>query len=139
MGTSPETVRRVRQSLHQVDGDVTNRLAAPDPSNALPVVSPRSEERRRVRLCPPCGADTATISTPDGKRFAEWYDRTDPGEDSLSHVSGVPLSRAYEVADGARRRARVWISFAKDSKSEPELAAPVARSDLTRPGEGGTQ
>jgi hypothetical protein len=114
VGTSPETVRRVRQSLHQVDGGLTNGLAVPDPSNAVPVVSPRSEERCPVWLCPPCGADTAMMSTPDGKRFAEWYDRTDPGEDSLSNVDGVPLSRAYEVADGARRRARVWISFAKE-------------------------
>jgi hypothetical protein len=43
-------------------------------------------------------------STPDGKEFAAWFDRTNVGRDWRMHVAAMPLSRVYEVADEARRR-----------------------------------
>ena len=55
----------------------------------------------------------ACSSTDDGARFATWFDRYDVDEAALfEHPAVVPVSRAYEVIDEARRRARFWSQFA---------------------------
>jgi ParB/Sulfiredoxin domain len=111
VGSSPETVRRVkrdmtrrRSSLAPVQED------APAGTNTLPAVEP---EPPLVADFWPSATDRAITSTPDGEEFADWFDRTDIRPDWRAHVMSVPLSRVYEVADDARRRARVWSEFSQ--------------------------
>ena len=111
VGSSPETVRRVKQ-------DLTRRRSSPAPvqeqppggTSILPAVEP---EPAPVADRWPSATDRAITSTPDGKEFADWFDRTDIRLDWRAHVMSVPLSRVYEVADDARRRARVWSEFSE--------------------------
>ena len=56
----------------------------------------------------------ALLTSDGGDDFVTWFDSTMVDEaDSWTHVSAVPLSRTYEVADEARRRAAFWSSFAE--------------------------
>ena len=49
-----------------------------------------------------------------GEQFVEWFDATTVDDaDGWAHLGVVPLSRTYEVADEARRRAAFWASFAE--------------------------
>jgi ParB-like chromosome segregation protein Spo0J len=89
VGTSPETVRRIRQRVQResLTESGTAEIVAID--------------------------DTAVASTSDGQRFAAWLNHTGVGDDWQRHVDTIPLSRVYEVADEARRRARAWTEFAE--------------------------
>jgi ParB-like chromosome segregation protein Spo0J len=108
VGTSPETVRRVRHSLEHQERTGRNREAAFEGevvalTRSTPPVTPRR----------PTAADPAMTSTSCGMRFAAWFDASNPGADWWEFVLAVPLSRVYEVADEARRRATVWGEFAE--------------------------
>jgi hypothetical protein len=68
-------------------------------------------EKQPVRAVSP---DRALSSTPEGTFFGEWFDKTRVSDDDCDeHRLSVPLSRIYEVADEARRRAMVWTNFAR--------------------------
>jgi hypothetical protein len=61
---------------------------------------------------PPPADDEAFASTDSGRTFVGWFERNAISEDWEVHVGAVPLSRVYEIADEARRRASAWSEFA---------------------------
>lgn len=92
---SPETVRRIRRDLE----------GAPPPAvGTLPRVPPAPAEDWK--------ADPAMASSPELAVLLEWLERTEPGSELASLAASVPLSRVYELADEARRRAAFWTAFA---------------------------
>lgn len=103
VGCSPETVRSVRSAL-------TANTEAPTDS---PTTGGRSsmQRDRQVELRE-WSADSALSSTDDGSTFAIWFERTSIATEWHRHVLTIPLSRVYEVADEARRRAEQWRDFA---------------------------
>ncbi len=110
VGASPETVRSVKNKLR------TGQTAAPrrtsgDPAPEATVLGLLSRKQRQAR---PWQEDRALAAGDGGVKFVEWFDATsvDP-VDSWEHVGVVPLSRVYEVADEARRRAAFWAGFAE--------------------------
>jgi ParB-like chromosome segregation protein Spo0J len=65
-------------------------------------------------------SDSACSSTEESVNFAGWFDRTCIDMPTcLAHVTSVPLSRVYEVADESRRRAQVWADFAAALQRRP--------------------
>lgn len=111
-GVSPETVRSVRKELQ-------DRNEGPEPTQPrrrqVEMTVERFLELRRqhVSVAPaPWRGDNAFLSTPTGTSFVEWFDATAVDE-RINHAEEVPLSRAYDVADDARRRARFWATFAE--------------------------
>jgi hypothetical protein len=95
-GASPETVRRVRMDLESL----------PEPIAAPP-------RRARPADPPTWRADPALTSRADLGELLEWFERTEPGDDPYRYVTSVPLSRVYEMADEARRRATFWNELAR--------------------------
>jgi hypothetical protein len=59
----------------------------------------------------PWRGDSAFSSTTEGETFVAWFDSTNVA-DHPSRIDEVPLSRIYEIADEARRRAAFWSAFA---------------------------
>jgi ParB-like chromosome segregation protein Spo0J len=133
VGASPETVRRVRQSLEQRDQRHPSDVAgAPSQLN---VVSLTPIAGSLIAPSLRSGADSAVTSTPDGKHFADWFDRTGLDTNWRSHALAVPLSRVYEVADEARRRARDWSEFADlvERRAHASRAGTWSLRALTEP------
>jgi ParB-like nuclease domain len=102
-GTSPATVRSVR-----------NR---PGPASERTLTDAEGAEgmspgRPAVRWTSPWASDPALAATTEGKSFARWLEQTNIGEESQDFIARIPLSRVYEVADEARRRAGAWMAFA---------------------------
>jgi ParB-like chromosome segregation protein Spo0J len=101
VGASPETVRSVKLRMNE-----TARNREPSPGATI------------LGLHMDCGArgltdDPTFVSRDDGDTFAKLFDATTVERASLlAHVESVPLSRIYEVADEARRRADYWREFA---------------------------
>lgn len=93
-GTSPATVRAVKAEQ--------SHLAVEDRPQVVPVIRP-------VRSWV---ADAALLSAEEGETFVGWFERTTIKEEWRSFLAGIPLSRVYEVADEARRRAAAWTEFA---------------------------
>jgi hypothetical protein len=93
-GVSPETVRLVRLNMAQVPSQVEVCEAA----DATEPILWRD--------------DHALLSSAQGDAFLEWFERTAVEEADVSRVGSVPLSRAYQIADEARRRADIWQQFA---------------------------
>jgi hypothetical protein len=60
----------------------------------------------------PSTADDAFVSTESGRTFLDWFSNNTIADDWAAHVAAVPLSRVYEIADEARRRAAAWSEFA---------------------------
>jgi ParB-like chromosome segregation protein Spo0J len=111
VGTSPETVRRVRHTLEQQDP--SGRAVASGANCELGTVVALSRPNPlAVGPRHPAAADPALTSTSSGQQFAAWFDAGNPGADWWDYVLAVPLSRVYEIADEARRRANVWDEFA---------------------------
>lgn len=100
-GSSPETVRKVRRQLEQGSRQSLTAHPAVIPSPGHPVTARVSPSR-----------DAAFVSTDAGMSFATWFERTSISGDWLDHVQSVPLSRVYEIADEALRRAAAWKDFA---------------------------
>jgi hypothetical protein len=103
-GCSPATVRAVRASLRPAPA----RPEPGTPSGGLPSPGPN-----RARPLKPWESDLAYVSELPPRQFAAWFDRTTL-EQSECHLyaANVPLSRVYEVAEEATRRARLWAGFA---------------------------
>jgi DNA-binding CsgD family transcriptional regulator len=122
LGVSPETVRSVRRSLADRDEAPAPRpVAAPVPSWVPSPIAPRPQ--------PTWQDDRAFQSTASGCSFVDWFESTQVdaiGE--RKRASEVPLSRVYEVADEALRRAAFWKSFAEDL----EARTRPARAGLSR-------
>ena len=106
VGASPETVRSVRNEVRAGVGAKYASLAEP---GTVPVL-----DAAPVEISAPPREDPAFTDRDGGEAFVEWFEATaveelDPG----SHIEAVPLSRVYEIADAARRRAEFWSQFAK--------------------------
>jgi ParB-like chromosome segregation protein Spo0J len=101
VGASPETVRAVRQRMSDPSGTRDR------PAGAT-ILGLHTDRGRR------CFAeDPAFASREDAETFAKLFDATAVDRAALlAHVESVPLSRIYEVADEARRRADLWREFA---------------------------
>jgi ParB-like chromosome segregation protein Spo0J len=100
VGASPETVRSVKLRMNE-------RSTGTDPRGAT--ILGLYKDRGRQRL----GEDPAFASREDADTFAKLFDATTVDRAALlAHVESVPLSRIYEVADEARRRAGHWREFA---------------------------
>jgi hypothetical protein len=121
-GTSPATVRAARSSLAAVSKPADLPDGARDES-----ARPSSEFDCRSRLW---SSDSALLSTVEGKGFANWFERTDIGDESRDFLLGIPISRIYEIADEARRRASAWLAFA--SVLEGRVKGPQAGQERRR-------
>jgi len=110
VGASPETVCSVKNKLRAGDTVATRRTPRdPEPeATVLGLLSRKQRHQRRWQ------EDRALAARDGGPKFVEWFDTTSvDAVDSWEHVGVVPLSRVYEVADEARRRAAFWIGFAE--------------------------
>ena len=104
VNASPETVRNVRNS--RGDGRRVDAHRASQATSAGCEVTPPGLPHWWV-------GDSALNSTDEGKRLAQWLSDHEIAERMYSeHVDAVPLSRVYEVANEARRRATAWSAFA---------------------------
>lgn len=135
VGASPSTVKSVRDrvrngnGLSVVEGEkslekaITAQFVHPQNGNGHRVTVPMNglprSDGNLLLGSPPSrrhesnwGSDTAISATADGAVFSVWFSRTLIEEDWYEHVDSVPLSRSYEIADEARRRARCWNTFA---------------------------
>jgi hypothetical protein len=93
VGVSPETVRILRMNMSR-------------PAEAVALPLPREEAPPRLVAALPSGVE--------GEGFDAWFDRTSVSEgDRWRCADRVPLGRLCEVADEARRRAEMWLEFAK--------------------------
>lgn len=121
VGASPETVRSVRNRL----GLVSNH--DPTPAPAL-VIDPEATvlallTRKQRRQCS-WRDDAAMTSSDGGDAFVSWFDTTAVHDtDAWTHLGAVPLSRTYEIADEARRRAAFWTSFAQTLERQVQRRA----------------
>ena len=97
-GTSPATVRAVKARLAESD-------RADSESSVEPATAPSLSSSSRI-------TDAALLSTREGTSFAKWFERTSIDEEWRDLAQGIPVSRIYEVADEARRRAQRWLVLA---------------------------
>lgn len=110
VGTSPETVRRVRQRMAEGRGSGPSAPAIEIlPANVIALTHGTIPSMNSSAST----SDPALMSTDDGQEFAAWFDGTDPGHGWVERAASVPLSRVYELADQARCRAEVWNRFAQ--------------------------
>jgi ParB-like chromosome segregation protein Spo0J len=113
VGASPETVRSVRRNLaRQDDTGVAARVPGQEQMGATSTMAFRLHS-----LLPPnhlaWSEDQALTSTERGQDFTEWFGQSSVADEWYRYLDAVPLSRIYEVADEARRRANAWSSFAQ--------------------------
>jgi hypothetical protein len=106
VGSSPETVRRVRATISMSPGDLE---AATAPSHRF-VAPPVFREPAPALQWEP---DQALLTADEGPSLCEWLERTAPGDHWRRYLGAVPRSRVYLVADEARRRAQYWSDFAR--------------------------
>jgi ParB-like chromosome segregation protein Spo0J len=99
-GVSPTTVRAIRTSA---------RVPAPRIDLASAETNWTSTTGRLSDLWL---HDAGLQATTPGRVFAAWFDRTQLADEWHDFVNEIPLSRVYEVADEARRRASQWSIFA---------------------------
>jgi ParB-like chromosome segregation protein Spo0J len=106
VGASPETVRSVRNELRAGTGAAkyaATGSAAISVLDIAPVETP---------VAPP-SEDRAFTDRDGGQEFVDWFEATSVENlDPWSHIDAIPLSRVYEIADVARRRAEFWTRFA---------------------------
>jgi hypothetical protein len=105
-GVSPETVRTVKVRLQASPAEVS--LPAARASNQGDG-DPNQESSQYSTLW---ASDIAIQTSSDGSRFLEWFSTTAIDDEWERWAQGVPLSRIYDVADEARRRATCWHNFA---------------------------
>jgi len=109
VGASPETVRSVRNRL--AGGVAPTRSLAPVPAEHATILGLLPRAQRRAR---PWQNDRALATSDGGEEFVAWFDATAvDNADRWEYLAVVPLSRTYEVADEARRRAEFWAGFAE--------------------------
>jgi hypothetical protein len=125
VGASPETVRSVRRSIRSVEavgsaqGMAGSRPCAADRPAELTKAPP---ERPIIRSDPIGDAisdadtwtrDRALTSHANGPAFVCWFTRSNVNTEWEEYVAFIPVSRLYEVADEAHRRAECWTNFAR--------------------------
>ena len=72
-------------------------------------------------------ADSALTASEDGAAFVAWLAQTNISDDDVcKYLLAIPLSRVYEIADEAQRRAKVWTEFAR--KLEARTRSSQARA-----------
>lgn len=109
VGASPETVRSVRNEVRGRSGSQSAPTSEPVDCEAT-VLGLRSRQRPTGA---PLRADRAFTDRDGGDTFVEWFDATSIERiDLWQQIEWVPLSRIYEIADEARRRAAFWTQFA---------------------------
>jgi len=108
VGASPETVRSVRNEMRAAMGERDNGSEASEPEvTVLGLLS------RARKMSVDWRDDRAFTDHEDGQEFLEWFDSCFVEQGDLwRYVEAVPLSRVYEIADEARRRADFWTRFA---------------------------
>ena len=108
VGASPETVRSVRNELR--DGGDPNARARGKADADATVLGLLS---RKLHSTAPVREDPAFTDRDGGEQFVGWFDTASvEPQDLYRYVEAVPLSRVYEIADEARRRADFWTRFA---------------------------
>jgi hypothetical protein len=118
VGASPTTVATVRSRMKQaaagaeallIPGSAyasgtSGRVQAVEQPGAVPSASEALGNWR---------SDVSLSSTPEQKLFLAWFEKTSIQEEWTEFVDVPPLSRVYELADEARRRAQYWEKFAQ--------------------------
>lgn len=122
VGASPETVRLVRRTLTQAAGPAAPVEADPVP-RLLSLLTSEPATVDRVDW----SRDKALSSFSSSDAFVSWFESTEVDGQWISYVDSVPLSRVYEVADEARRRAQVWRGFAEALENRARHGHRVSR------------
>ena len=117
LGVSPETVRSVRSELSLCDAPADQR-AAESTDVGMTTIDQFTAMRRRRAGTTPWRDGHAFGSTEQGTTFVAWFEATSIAE-GCARVDEVPLSRVYEIADEARRRAQFWTQFADSLERRP--------------------
>lgn len=113
IGVSPETVRRVRAAMAE-EGSLDCEAFVP-----FDILHAGSIPRRQRTWLP----DSAFTSGHEAAEVAEFLERTDTSTlDPEEHSRAIPLSRIYEVADEARRRAAFWLRLAESVENRSRKA-----------------
>jgi ParB-like chromosome segregation protein Spo0J len=110
-GASPATVRAVKRQQEFRPVPEPRQNASSPPAALVSTV---------------WSSDAAVLSTSHGESFVRWFERTGVGGEWIDFVMGIPISRVYEVADEARRRAAEWLEFA--AAAEARVRSPQAVS-----------
>jgi hypothetical protein len=136
VGTSPETVRRIRQRRDHGSPEPTgknvkrsrNRINGYSAKAELAPLSSVTTLNASMAECSQRWVtDVALKSTSSGLRFATWFDGSNVDTCWQLYVGAVPLSRVYEVADEARRRGELWLEFARAVEERARDATPISR------------
>lgn len=106
LGVSPETARSVRRDREV--GQESRMVGWHGSSTAFDELA---LVRIRRESPAPWRGDHAFKSTSAGEEFIGWFEATNIGDEPC-RADDVPLSRIYEIADEARRRATFWSEFA---------------------------
>jgi hypothetical protein len=105
---SPTTVSKVR--AHASAHSDMKRQGSPSKRSPSGSTSPvAAEDGSRIAW----EHDSALRARATGTDLLEWFCRTNISEEWHQHAETVPLSRVYEMADEARRRAACWARFAE--------------------------
>lgn len=100
-GSSPETVRSVRARM------ATAAAGEPSPAAVRPT------------------DDRALAAVDGGAEFTAWLERTAVAPDDWQPLAeSIPLSRVYELADEARRRAECWQALAEALENRARRTKP---------------
>jgi ParB-like chromosome segregation protein Spo0J len=116
VGASPETVRDVRARLARGENPV--------PAGARPLAGPLPLPISKPVALPRWSTDSACRAAPGTAEFAAWFDAGGRSVEWARYVGVVPLSRAYSIADQARRYAEAWRSFAEALEARTRSAEP---------------
>jgi hypothetical protein len=110
-GSSPATVKATRTKLAALNG----------PSSPLPVPHQTTPAGQAIPAPVRWTPDGALLSTIAGQGFASWFEQTNIDNQSSHYLPDVPISRIYEIADEARRRATAWLTFASllENRTKP--------------------
>lgn len=115
VGASPETVRTVRARL--ASGELAEAVAPAEPADTDATVLGLLARRRTGGLA--LADDRALLGRDGGPELVEWFEaKAVDSTDIWRHVGVVPMSRIYEIADEARRRAAFWAEFADALESQ---------------------
>jgi hypothetical protein len=125
VGASPTTVATVRSRMQQESLGGESQMT---PRTTYVSGSSRHLQAARPQVVPSGSntegtwrSDVSLSSTPEQKQFMEWFEKTSIQSEWTEFVDIPPLSRVYELADEARRRATYWEKFAQaiESRSSP--------------------
>jgi len=116
VGTSPETVRRVKASMQGRNTTAPARRSRGD-DGAIDLPS-----FPRVTVAP-WEPDQAMLTADGGSSLCEFLSKSALASDWHPYLDMVPRSRVYEVADEARRRAQYWAAFAQALEQRSRLNA----------------